>query len=210
MTVNVSAAPTVFRPSPEARRRTITYGLLPAVPLVFVSVTNIIISPANAWIWLTTLVAITALLVPYLIWWARITRVEFGDGVYRYVTTFYRRTFTVADIARVVAVDEVHYGLNGGRVLFVEGRVRRRLFRMNSVAWDTVQLEAIVNDLIGRGVPLTHIPGRLTPGELARREPGILTWPESHRVAFTLLVVFGVLLLMIVLFVAIIAIFVAP
>jgi hypothetical protein len=208
MSAPSSPALAVFRPSPEARRRTITYGLLPVLPLLFVSVTNMLISPPTSWIWALALLVIIALLAPYLVWWARITRFEFGGGVYRYVTTFVRREFTVADVARVIAVDEVHYGLNGGRMLFVEGRVRRRLFRMNSVAWDTAQLEAIITDLIGHGVPLTHIQGRLTPGELAQREPGILSWPESHRVAFTLLVVFGVLLLMVVLFVAIIVIFV--
>lgn len=210
MTANVSSALTVFRPSPEARRRTILYGLLPAIPLVFVALVNLIVNPISGWIWGVTLLAVAALLTPYLLWWARITRFEFGGGAYRYVTVFFRREFTAADVARVVAVDEVHYGLNGGRVLFVEGRVRRRLFRMNSVAWDTAQLEAIITDLIRRDVPLTHIPGRLTPGELAAREPGLLTWPEAHRVAFALLVVFGTLLLLVVLFVALIAIFVAP
>lgn len=210
MTANVSSALTVFRPSPEARRRTILFGLLPAIPFVFVALMNSLINPAWAAVWLGSLAALVALLVPFLVWWAKITRLEFGDGAYRYVTTFFRRGFTVADVARVVAVDEVHYGLNGGRVMFVEGRVRRRLFRMNSVAWDTAQLEAVITDLIRRGVPLTHIPERLTPGQLAQREPGLLTWPEAHRVAFTLLLVFGTLLLVTVLLVVIVLIFTIP
>lgn len=206
MSANVSSAPTIVRPTPEARRRTILYGLLPIIPFLFVSLMNIALNPPMAGLWAGALLLVVALLVPFLIWWARVTRVEYGDGTYRYVTTFVSRRFSVADIERIVAVDEVHYGLNGARVLFVVGRIKRRLLRLNSVAFDTVQLEAIINDMIGRDVALTHIPGRITPGELDRREPGLLLWVEAHRVAFALLVGFGTLIAMfLILFIIILA-----
>ena len=209
MTTTESVDMQVFRPSPDARRRTILYALIPLIPLGFITIMNAIVQPRMAPFYLGILALVAVLLVPYLIWYSTVTRFEFGGGRYRYVTTFLRREFTVADIERVIAVDELFYGLNGARMLFLVGRARRRLFRMNSIAFDTPQLEAVINDLLARGVALTHVAGRLTPGEFDRREPGILWWFEAHRVAFVLLVVGGVIALMIILFVVIIAAFVA-
>ena len=209
MTTPASPDIHVFRPSPAARQRTVLYSLIPAIPLVFITVLNSAVQPQAAPVFLALFALAAALIVPYLIWYLRTTRFEFGDGHYRYVTTFIRREFDAGDVERIVAVDEVHYGLNGARMLFLVGRTRRRLFRLNSVAWDTAQLEAVINDLLARGVPLTHIPGRVTPGELDRREPGLLRWVEAHRVAFAFIVGFGAILLVVVLLVVIVAIFIA-
>lgn len=209
MTTPATTDMRILRPSPEARRRTILFAFIPAIPLVFIVLMNSLIQPHMAPFYLGVLMLVAALLVPYLIWWSTVTRLEFGGGRYRYITTFIRREFTTDDVERVLAVDEVFYGLNGARMLFVVGRTRRRLLRLNSVVFDTAQLEAIVNDLLARGVSLTHIPERLTPGELDRREPGILRWHEAHRVAFMVLLVVGVLLVAVVAFVVIIAAFVA-
>jgi|GEM_PF-6579695 len=196
----------VFRPSPAARQRTILWGLIPAIPLLFITVTNSVAQPRSAPVYLGVLLVTAVLITVFLIWYVRVTRLEFGGGRYRYVTTFLRREFTVDDVERVVAVDELHYGLNGARALFIAGRVRRRLLRMNSVAWDTPQLEAVINDLVARGVPLTHVAGRLTPGEFHRREPGLLWWFEAHRVAFILILVAAMLLLVVVVIVVLLAV----
>ena len=184
---------TTIRPTHAARRRTLLWGLLPIVPVSIFTLVN----PALGWSRFVILLVMFALIGIYLVLYVTQTRLEYGDGTYSYSTAFFRRRFTAGDVERVVAVDELFYGLNGARMLFVVGRTRRRLFRMNSIAWDTAQLEGVVNDLIGRGAALTHYAERLTPGEFERREPGVLYWFEAHRVAFLLIVLAATLLIVV-------------
>lgn len=209
MTAPETSAIRVFRPSPAARQRTILWGLLPALPLLFITLTNSLTQPRSAPLFLGILVVAGSALAAFIVWYVRVTRIEFGGGTYRYVTSFVDRRFTSADVERMVAIDELHYGLNGARMLYLVGRTRRHLLRLHTIAWDTPQVEAIVNDLLAHGVPLTHIPERITPGELNRREPGLLRWVEAHRVAFALLLGGGVLLLAIIAIVVILAVFLA-
>jgi hypothetical protein len=190
MTTPDDTAIQVLRPSRAARQRVALFSLIPVLFLIFIMFINVSLG-----IWrFIVLGPLIILLLVYLVFTLVITRFEFGGGVYHYATALFRRRFRVGEIERVIAVDEIFYGLNGARFLFVVGTERRRLFRMNSIAWDTAQLEAVANELVGRSIPLTHIPGRVTPGEFDRREPGILYWHEAHRVAF-LGIVLGVGLL---------------
>jgi len=183
---------TTIRPTPAARRRTLLWGLLPVLPVTVVTLVNPTLGA-----WRFGIVGLMAILITaYLVMYVVQTRLEYGDGSYTYVTAFFRRRFTAGDVDRVIAIDELHYGLNGARMLLVVGRTRRRLFRMNSIAWDTAQLEGVINDLIARGAKLTHYPQRLTPGEFDQREPGVLYWFEAHRVAFVLIVVIATLVLL--------------
>lgn len=184
---------TTIRPTQAARRRTLLWGLLPALPVTLWTLVN-----PSLGVWRFGLLGLLVLLLgTYLVLYFTQTRLEYGDGTYSYSTAFFRRRFTVGDVDRVIAIDDLFYGLNGARMLLVVGRTRRRLFRMNSIAWDTAQLEGVINDLIARGVTFKHYPERLTPGEFDRREPGVLYWHEAHRVAFLLIVLLGALLLIV-------------
>lgn len=197
---------TTIRPTQAARQRTLLWGLLPILPVTVITLVN----PTLGWGRFLILALLVVLLVPYLILYFTKTRLEYGDGSYAYFTALFRRRFTTADVERVIAIDELFYGLNGARMLLVVGRTKRRLFRMNSVAWDTEQLEAVINDLIGRQVAFTHYPTRMTPGQFDKVEPKVLYWWEAHRVAFLLLVFAGVFLLAIGVVAVAIAVLTAP
>jgi hypothetical protein len=191
MTMPDDTATQVLRPSRAARRRLALYSLIPVLLLTLVMFINFSLGP---WRFIV-LGPLIVLFLVYFVFALVITRLEFAGGSYLYATALFRRRFTVGEIERVIAVDEIFYGLNGAKFLFVVGAERRRLFRMNSIAWDTAQLEAVANELVGRGVPLTHLPGQVTPGEFDRREPGILYWHEAHRGAFLAIVLGGTLVL---------------
>lgn len=157
----------------------------------------------------TTLVlglAALALAVGYVGLYLSRARIEFGDGTVRQVGALGSgRSFAVADIARVVTVDQYTFPLGSVPMLVVRGHDGRRLLRLVA-DWDPQALRAIADDLIARGAPHVPYPAPIAAAQLEALEPGTFRWVELHRVAFGLMLLSGVLLLMVVVVVIVLAV----
>jgi hypothetical protein len=194
MTDVAPPAPTVFR----ATRRARLLVLLAYLPMLLLVVPFGILTalfPPVLPMLIVVLVAAVAAVV-YGILSAVRTRVEFGDGAYRQVFALVDRRFTVADIGKVMPIEALDYGLQSAAHLVVVDRNGRRLLLLNDQIVPREQMEVLVNDMIGRGAPLEHVPGRVTIAQFARAHPGALPPQLAHRVRFLLLVALGTLLVL--------------
>lgn len=115
------------------------------------------------------------------------SRVVFADGRYRQQFALTSSTFTVDDVAKVVAVDALDYGLQSAAQLFVVGKLEPRLARLNDQMYERSEMELLANDLAGRGVPIDHVQGRLTLAQFAQQRPGLLPYQEAKRTRFILI-----------------------
>ena len=192
MTSNVSPAPTVYRPTRRAR----TLVLVAYLPLLLLVAPFIVLTvffpPALPMLVVFVLAALGGLV--YGVRYALRARVEFGEGSYRQVFPLVERRFTVADIGKVIPIDALDYGLQSAAHLVVVDHDGRWLLLLNDQIVPREQMEFLVNEMIGRGAPLEHVPGRVTIAQFARTHPGALPYQLAHRVRFLLLVALGTLI----------------
>ncbi len=93
-------------------------------------------------------------------------------------------------------IEALDDGLQSATHLVVVDPNGRRLLLLNDRIVPREQKEVLVNDMIGRGAALEHVPGRVTIGQFARAHPGALPPHLAHRVRFLQLVALGTLLVM--------------
>jgi hypothetical protein len=185
MTTNETAPVTVFRTLPRARRIILVMFCVPALVVIPIVVLTALVPP----IWPFTLALVLAAIagLVYAILYTVRTRIEFGGGSYRQVFALTEHAFTIDEVEKVMPVEALDYGLQSAPHLFVVGKTRRGLVQLNDQIVERAQLEALVNDLAGRGVPIEHVRERITVRQFARAHPGVLPWPVAHRVLFLLL-----------------------
>jgi hypothetical protein len=186
MTTNETAPMTVFRATRRARNVVLVAYCTPVLFVIPIVVLTVLFPP----IWPFSLAVVLAQIIGlvYGILYVVRTRMEFGGGSYRQVFALTEHAFTVDDVEKVMPVEALDYGLQSAPHLFVVGKTRRGLVQLNDQVVERAQLEALVNDLAGRGVPVEHVTGRITVRQFARAHPGVLPWQLTHRALFLLLV----------------------
>jgi hypothetical protein len=185
MTIDGSTA-TVFR----IARRTRVLMIALYLPIVFLSLVllglSTVLGPMIALA--ICLLLLGAFGLAYSIAFGIRSRVAFADGRYRQQFALTASTFTVDDVAKVVAVDALDYGLQSAAQLFVVGKLEPRLARLNDQLYERAEMEVLANDLAGRGIPIDHVQGRLTLAQFAQQRPGLLPYQEAKRTRFILIV----------------------
>ncbi|KRC39074.1 hypothetical protein ASE27_10940 [Oerskovia sp. Root918] len=181
------------------------------VPLLGLNALTTMITTRNVWLALGYLCLVLAM-VPLVYFLARRmadrSRVTFGDGSVTMQGWGRPKRFTVADVERVVTIDQMGFmGTAPTHHLVVVGP-RKRLLLLVGQMWDREQLSALALDLAHRGVPLTPIHQPVTPAQLRTLDPRLVPWRQAHPVALSLLVVLGVLLVLVAVFVVVVTILV--
>jgi hypothetical protein len=185
MIVDASPDTTVFRATRSSRRLVLLLTLPLVVPCLAPAAISLIV-PAVWPVALVMLIGFGVSLAYGISFWRR-SRVEYGGGHYRQAFAFATHDFVVGDIAKVIAVNALDYGMQVSAHLFVVGVVNRRLGRLNDLLYERTQLEQFVADLRDRGVPMEQIHDRITMRQFDRLHPGVLNPWESHRIVFTAL-----------------------
>ena len=194
---------TDIRMTPEAQKRVIRMNLMSVwvIAGLFALVQAPLQFLLENWVMGATLIGIAIAMVVATYALAKRmgerSRITFGDGTYTVHGAFRSKTFTAADVARVVTIDRM--ALSGGIAgtthhLIVTGPVKRLLMLVGQM-WGTDQLSALALDLSGRGVPLTPIPNPITPVELRAYDARLMPAWQAHPYAFGLLYALGALLL---------------
>ena len=186
MTTNETAPVTIFRATRRARNLVLVSTCATVLLMIPIALLTIPFPPI--WPFTVAMVLVAIAGVVYGILYAARTRMEFGGGSYRQVFALSERAFTIDEVEKVMPVEALDYGLQSAPHLFVVGKTRRGLVQLNDQIVERAQLEALVNELTGRGVPIEHVQGRVTVGQFARAHPGVLPWQLAHRVRFLLLV----------------------
>jgi hypothetical protein len=131
----------------------------------------------------------------YCVLYLRRALVEFGGGRYRVREATTDVSFSAADVALAIPVDDLAMPGQTGPALVIIGTDRRRLAEINAAGFGTPALEAFVSDLLAHGAEIDHLPGRVTPLEFARRHPDVLSWQARHPVAVQVLIWVSLLVL---------------
>lgn len=133
------------------------------------------------------------------------SRVVFGDGTYAVFGLFLTKRFTTADIERVVPVMSMKLGpmSTPSHHLFVVGHTRRLMLLVGQM-WTSEQMNALVQDMTGRGAQMSAFTHPITPSQLRSVDPRLLPWHQAHPVAAAL--IGGAIMLVFMIIVAIVVI----
>lgn len=195
MTTASNPAAAVLRPKRQARYLIILTALPLLFPLLPLGLASFVVPQLR--IAAVTVLLLEAAAVAYAVLWVRRMRFESADGRYLWQSEFSTRRFGPEDVATVIPVNTIDFGLQGASFLFIVGRQTRLLARLDTTAYERPDLEAVVNDLAARGAVVEPVRTPMTPGQFGRLHPGLLRWNETHRVAFMLLVMLGAFVLLI-------------
>lgn len=121
-------------------------------------------------------------------------RVWFDDSVIRVRGAIRTRSWSTADIARLVFVPQP--GALPGRpapaTLYAVTGLDERLFWLSADIWDRDQQDAIAHAI---GAPVHEVPAGLTPKEIAERFPGTIGWTTLRPWLFAIVISASTLLL---------------
>ena len=192
----------VIRPTAAVRARMWLPGVIVAPLLMLFGVPLAFFAP-----WLTVAIVVIAIaLALFGILMARLLRVEYGGGRYRYVSLFRRREFTTADVKAVHTFTSLSQSIYNFADLMVEGRDGRRLMRMPSQGFDVSALAAVAMDFEANGVPLVVTQQPVTTAQVRAAHPRLVSWFEAHQIAAALLVGLGTLVFTVILIAVIVVV----
>ncbi len=164
-------ATTIARAAPEVRRL-LTRSMINLFLIAAIALMLSIIWPAMRLPGIALAIA-AAVNVVYCVLYLRRALLEFGGGTYRAREATSDVTFTAADVALAVPVDEFVLPGQTGPALVVIGTQRRRLVETNAATFGKPVLEAFVSDLIAHGVKIDHLRGRVSPRAFDRHHPAV-------------------------------------
>ena len=114
---------------------------------------------------------------------AKRSLLRFGDGNYEARQGFTTRKFGIADVHQIVVLRSARFWpWPGAPMTFIVGPTKR-LTTLSGFLWNADQLDAVAQDIAGRGVPLVDHPETLTAAQLRRIDRRWITWWEAHPIA---------------------------
>jgi hypothetical protein len=200
---------TIFRPSREVAARywriNITFG---ALYVLLFGVLALLQWRSGLWMfYLTAMVVLAGLTVALTALAVNRSRIEFRDGAYVIVQGLLpTKSFTVAEVARVVTVGQMSVGAVGSLSHQMILGAERRWSWLTSLLWSREQLTALAVDLQARGAELVPVPGPTTPAEMRRWDPRTQTWFEVNRILVAVLAGLAAIVLVIVIAVIVVAV----
>ncbi|MGO1543176.1 MAG: hypothetical protein ACTHXA_02430 [Gulosibacter sp.] len=130
----------------------------------------------------------------------RKTRIEFGDGQYRFVNWgSHDRSVSAASIERAVLVEQMGLsGTNPTHHLIVLGRQGERLTHFVGQMFYRSQFHAVVQDMQANGAAVNVFNEPITPPQLRAIDRRLLSWRRAYPFLFALAIIGPLLVLVII------------